>query len=228
MTSTSPMADLIMTNVFRERWSHTISERQQLIGRGPTAEICIPSEFTSVSRRHAKVWSDSNGIWIHDLGSLLGTRVNGVPVEGMDQAPVTIGDRLWLAGLQLDVVAHVPQNGDGPQVNRAAPDLKSTQSMNLSPACPPNLAQLTVAERQVVLWMGQGILDDEAIGKKLHRSPNTIRTQIGSIFEKLGLHSRAEVLNILRQMMAAPPPKRAPQTNGTDDNSVFVDPNRTR
>ena len=85
-----------------------------------------------------------------------------------------------------------------------------------------------MAERQVILWMGQGLLDDETIGKKLHRSPNTVRTQIGSIFHKLGLHSRGEVLNVLRQMMAAPPPKR--ETTGSDENdsSVFVDPNRTR
>ncbi len=237
MTSVSPMADLIMTNVAPARWSHTISSRQQLIGRGPTAEILIPSKFTSVSRSHAQVWAESDGIWIKDLGSLLGTRVNGVPVEGMDQAPVSIGDRLWLAGLQLDVIAHVPKNGGGPQVNHSASDLRSTQSMNLPSANPPNLAELSVAERQVVLWMGQGILEDAAIGKKLHRSPNTVRTQVGSIFQKLDLHSRAEVLTVLRRMMAAPPPNLVQGTNGFDhtdseeadsEEVVDVDPNRTR
>ena len=73
-----------------------------------------------------------------------------------------------------------------------------------------------MAEREVVLWMCRGFLDDEAIGKKLKRSPNTVRTQVGSIFQKLGLHSRGDVLNVLRQLTTTPHPVRSQYLVGAD------------
>lgn len=209
MSATLPTADLILTNISPEQWSYQIVARQQLLGRGPDADIRVPRRFTTVSRRHAQVWSDSHGLWIHDLGSLLGTRVNGVEVEGMDRAVIVVGDRIWLGGAQLEVVPHVSRSAAVASRPRPGKDLRLTQTMRLPVGGPPEIDLLTVAEREVVLWMCRGLLDDEAIAKKLKRSPNTVRTHVGSIFKKLGLHSRGDVVNVLRKLTTTPHPVRS-------------------
>ncbi len=210
MSATLPTADLILTNISPERWSYQIVARQQLLGRGPDADIRVPGRFTSVSRRHAQVWSDSHGLWICDLGSMAGTRVNGVAVEGMGRAAIVIGDRIWLGGLQLEIVPHISQSAAVTSRHQPGRDLRLTQTTRLPVGGPPEIDQLTIAEREVVLWMCRGILDDEAIGKKLKRSPNTVRTQVGSIFQKLRLHSRGDVVNVLRKLTTTPHAGRLP------------------
>jgi LuxR family maltose regulon positive regulatory protein len=58
----------------------------------------------------------------------------------------------------------------------------------------PLLAELSRAELEIVLWMTRGYTTDGEIGKLLYRSPHTVRTQVSSIFNKLGIHSRAELV----------------------------------
>ena len=61
------------------------------------------------------------------------------------------------------------------------------------------LGRLTHAELEVVLCMGRGLIRDDEIGRQLFRSPHTVRTQVASIFDKLGLHSRPELLGWLKR-----------------------------
>jgi diguanylate cyclase (GGDEF)-like protein len=61
----------------------------QVIGRGETAHISVSG--ASVSRRHAEIWVDAEGVWIRDLGSNNGTVVNGRRVES---ALLRDGDRI--------------------------------------------------------------------------------------------------------------------------------------
>lgn len=200
MPDTSSCIVLIITNVLPSEWSYRIDARRQLIGRVHEAEIRIPVQYMSVSRRHAEVWSDHHGLWIHDVGSRLGTHVNAVSVVGMCQASITVGDRIRLGELQLELVEQASPPSPMRHAEPNGPSLKLTQTIVLPAADPPQLDQLTPAEREVVLWICRGCVDDEAIGAKLHRSPHTVRTQVASIFQKLGLHSRGEILNCVRQL----------------------------
>ena len=83
------------------------------------------------------------------------------------------------------------------------------------------LRQLTAAELEVVLWMYRGYTSDDELGRTLHRSPNTIRTQVGSIFGKLNLHSRTDIVSWLKRSSSNNHPlsaaRRSPGTTTRSD-----------
>jgi DNA-binding NarL/FixJ family response regulator len=54
-----------------------------------------------------------------------------------------------------------------------------------------NLDVLTVREREVLFRLASGASDD-AIAGSLHISRHTVRTHVGNLMQKLGVHSRAE------------------------------------
>ena len=54
--------------------------KEFIIGRSPDADIRIETD-PYVSPRHARAWQDEYGsVWVEDLGSTNGTRVNGARV----------------------------------------------------------------------------------------------------------------------------------------------------
>ena len=55
------------------------------------------------------------------------------------------------------------------------------------------LAELTARERQVLTYVARGA-NNEAIGGALGLATQTVRNYLSSIYEKLGLHTRAEVV----------------------------------
>ena len=69
-----------------------------MIGRAPGSTIQL--EDPTVSRSHARILSDRNGTpWVEDLGSSLGTVVDGAHIE----QPVTLrdGSRLQIGAQTL-------------------------------------------------------------------------------------------------------------------------------
>ncbi|MDM0008170.1 alpha/beta fold hydrolase [Variovorax sp. J22G73] len=56
---------------------------------------------------------------------------------------------------------------------------------------------LTPAEREVLRLVAVG-LDNHAIARQLHKSEKTVRNQLSSIFDKLGVHTRAEAIVYVR------------------------------
>ena len=66
-------------------------------------------------------------------------------------------------------------------------------------------AALSQAELDVVLWMSRGFTDPDEIAEKLFRSPHTVRTHLGTIFSKLGVHSRDQLLSCLLRRISATP-----------------------
>lgn len=68
-----------------------------LVGRGESCDVVL--EDSSVSRRHAVLHVDDDGVRVEDLGSSNGTFVNGVRVSG--RATLDAGDRLMIGSYQL-------------------------------------------------------------------------------------------------------------------------------
>lgn len=200
MTALNPRTCLVLTNIPIDEWCYRVDEQRRLIGRAPEAAIRVPACFPTVSRRHAEVWRDHFRTWIRDRNSLTGTRVNGVPINGMPQASIEVGDRLWLGGVQMEVVAEKSLPDSTSDVTPKDQTQRATQAFNLTDDNTADFGQLTYAEREVVIWLSRGYYSDEAIAEKVFRSPHTIRTQIGSIFQKLRLHSRGEVVNWLNRV----------------------------
>jgi pimeloyl-ACP methyl ester carboxylesterase/DNA-binding CsgD family transcriptional regulator len=62
-------------------------------------------------------------------------------------------------------------------------------------------AALTPAEREVLRLVATG-LDNHAIALRLHKSEKTVRNQLSSILDKLGVHTRAEAIVYVRDRTA--------------------------
>jgi pSer/pThr/pTyr-binding forkhead associated (FHA) protein len=76
--------------------------RETLIGRLDTNHIIL--EDASLSRIHARLWLSDAGVEIEDLGSRVGTVVNGRRIEG--RRPLADGDELVLGDVALVFSAH--------------------------------------------------------------------------------------------------------------------------
>ena len=76
--------------------AYTFTEGEVTIGRSPECQIVL-KDF-GISRTHARLFADEDGVRIQDLKSKNGTQVNGVPVV---EAPLKDGDRILLGKFQL-------------------------------------------------------------------------------------------------------------------------------
>jgi pSer/pThr/pTyr-binding forkhead associated (FHA) protein len=68
-----------------------IEQPETLIGRSPSAHLCIPDE--SISREHAVILYDDEAFVVEDLQSTNGTRVNGKRIR---TSPLADGDEVQL------------------------------------------------------------------------------------------------------------------------------------
>src|SRR5919106_6982754 len=76
--------------------AYTFTEGEVTIGRSPDCQIVL-KDF-GISRTHAKITVDEDGVRIIDLKSKNGTQVNGVPVV---EAPLKDGDKILLGKFLL-------------------------------------------------------------------------------------------------------------------------------
>lgn len=189
---------LTLTNHPSEGWYHMIDSKPKVIGRAVDASIPVPKRFRSVSRRHAEVWRDKCGCWIRDLGSRVGTRVNLVRIDKLTKAGIVPGDLVRLGDLEIQIVTGFMEI-EGPRDPAPGDPDSGEQTIGVAPLSVPLSQPLSPAEIELMLWISRGVLGDEELGRLLHRSPNTVRTQVGSILRKLGLHSRGEVVGWLRR-----------------------------
>jgi DNA-binding CsgD family transcriptional regulator len=207
---------LILTNHPTGGWCHQVEETHKVIGRAKDADIVVPKHFRSVSRHHAEIWKDPRGCWLRDLGSRKGTRLNLVWIDRLTEAKLVAGDLIRLGtDLEIQVVAGNPSDEQTDDSFRAGTAADSSSSdvtvMSYAPATPRKMLRerITPAETEVLLWISRGFIDNEELGRRLHRSPNTVRTQVNSILQKLSLHNRGEIMGWLKRIETAkkPPPR---------------------
>src|SRR5262252_4849729 len=86
-----------------------LSSISAIVGRAPTADL--PVVDPTVSRRHAQILSDENGLTVHDLGSSNGTFVNGNKIT---TAPIVPGDVIAFGKVTFRL------EGESPKVQTAA------------------------------------------------------------------------------------------------------------
>lgn len=84
----------------------TVPVRKAVIGRksrtrGGAPDLCLRPDRT-VSRRHCMVWVEDGNYWVEDLGSTLGTFVNGL--RRHSKWKITFGDRIDLGKTTLQLV----------------------------------------------------------------------------------------------------------------------------
>lgn len=195
----SASISLILTNHPTGDWHHQIDNRRLVIGRADDADIVVPSQFRSVSRRHAEIWQDEKGGWIRDLGSRQGTRVNLIWIDRLAAASVVAGDLIRLGS---DVEIQVVTGMSNDDID--APALSDSDELTVAPGSSPTprtvlREKITAAEAEVMLWISRGYLANDDLGRLLNRSPHTVRTQVNSILKKLGLHNRGDIVGWLKR-----------------------------
>ena len=77
-----------------------------LVGRAsegvvPAVDLTATDTSGSVSRRHARIGKDDSSIYVEDLGSSNGSRLNGQPLRSGMQTPLNDGDILLFGSLQF-------------------------------------------------------------------------------------------------------------------------------
>jgi DNA-binding CsgD family transcriptional regulator len=154
-----------------------------------------------ISRHHAAIRVGGDQATVEDLGSRNGLLLNGEPVLGV--MAVRPGDRIHLGREVLQVL---PADGPPPNEDDEASaitdvtDAKASTSRGpVRPprATPPNslmsLSLLSDRERAVLRRVAAGLSQRE-IGEELGISPKTVETYRGRIVDKLGLPSRAAMV----------------------------------
>lgn len=104
------MSDLVsMTFNIQENGQNTrtqvLSKPIIKVGKRPNSDLCIESE--DISRHHAVIEVTSEGIYVIDMGSALGTRVNG---KRVNKCSLRTGDELQFGEVRVSVQFGEPYN----------------------------------------------------------------------------------------------------------------------
>jgi pSer/pThr/pTyr-binding forkhead associated (FHA) protein len=160
----------------------TLTQGTLRIGRSPRCDIRV--ENPGVSRHHATLFFDALGLRIRDEQSSNGLYVNGRRVHGT--AVLSSGDRLSIGSEECEVrMANEPS--EIPTQQHARIEMSDTSGKGLE--------SLSHRERQVFEMIVHGHGNRE-IGEKLSLSPKTIETYRARLGEKLGVKTRANMIDL--------------------------------
>lgn len=196
---------LIMTNVPPEIWCGCVDQRHKVLGTSPEADLRPPASCNRVSPRHGEIWLSRDGVWLIDLKSAAGTRVNGVWLRPNEPHKVIAGDRIRLGRTEMQLISwgSLPSQAVAeftpPRMVEGTGEHAGFGPSSHGDCLRCKLLVLSPAEHDILLWLGRGHIEDRDIAHELSRSPNTVRTHMGSIFAKLGVHSRGQLIALLRR-----------------------------
>lgn len=113
------------------------------IGRSESSGFCIPDK--KVSRRHAEIVSDGENVFITDLSSRTGTRVNGRAIA--QRTPLCIGDTIQIG--ETDLVLEKTEDAQAAPLPRTTAPAKTQ---------PPVRTEKTQTQRHLPLYSAQASL----------------------------------------------------------------------
>jgi len=152
-----------------------------IIGRTKRAQIVIVD--ATVSRRHARLVNASGSLTLEDLDSANGTFVNERPVS---KCEVRVGDQIRCGRVICAVVA-------SPLSFHAPSEEESTCRLRGEMDDVAVVDVLTAAQQEIVSYLLSGKSEAE-IASILDKSPHTIHTHLKAIFQRVGVHSKAELI----------------------------------
>lgn len=187
-------AYLRLKNVPESKWSYVLTNATMTLGADPGCEIWVPNLFGGVAGRHAEVGVDERGRWLRDLGSDAGTTINGVWIDHRTRASLQIGDVVWIAGVEIDVVSHVAEVA---QVNPADwagwPPHDDRDPLDGNNRLREWFAALTDTELEILLEFSRGRIRADQLAECFGFEPSTAKVHLRSIYGKLGVHCDAEL-----------------------------------
>lgn len=208
-----PKVYLIIVNVSPTEWFTVFPEEKQVLGRSSRADIPLDRRFKSISRRHVRIWRNEEGVFVEDLGSSFGTRVNGVAISPHVPVSLEAGDRLALGQVEFQVVDEsrfedlksAAMRDAESSITMGGENREGTKTTGSKDDYPPEFSVLTQAELEIVIWLSRGVMTEEEIAEKTGRSPRTVHTHLNNIHRKLDVHSRHELISLfLRPDIGSP------------------------
>lgn len=144
------------------------------IGREASLELCLDED--GVSRRHAEIFVDEyEMVTITDLDSTNGTLLNDGPVT---RTALREGDRIRVGEVELRFGL------------RTAEELRNDAPLVVP--MPGASSPLTQREREVARLVAEGY-SNEGVAAHLDISPRTVGKHLSNIYQKLRIHTRAEL-----------------------------------
>jgi len=153
------------------------------IGRSSSCSFVVKD--LSASRFHAEVTAYRESVLVKDLGSRNGTFVNGVRVEEAELKP---GQAVRFGTVQFQLIAH-DQPGSS-HVNSELSTFLINPNSSVSPAA---LDELSDAQKGVLALLLEG-RSEKDVAKHLHISQHTVHNHVKSIYKRMGVNSRPELL----------------------------------
>jgi pSer/pThr/pTyr-binding forkhead associated (FHA) protein len=158
-----------------------VADREVVFGRAPGADIQLP--FPGVSARHARLWRETEGYRVEDLGSSNGTRLGGRRLAAHAPTAVAIGETLVLGGVEVCFAGETPRAESIPagagtdtlarrlvhEVFAACPEAECARLVVLSGAEQGRELVLPASGRTCKLGRGEGcdwILSDEDVSRE--------------------------------------------------------------
>ena len=171
-----------------------------IIGRSRSCDLTI--RHPTLSREHARIWRNEHGqVTIKDLESKNGTWVGEVRIQ---QQPLKPPEIFQLGEIRLSLQLTIPESFHEPsEATRSARGRAADAPQNLL------IGSLTPAQRQVFDLIVAGC-DEQTVAQRLDRSFHTIHVHLKAIFQKLGVHSRADLLALVLRSQQTAPRKQRP------------------
>jgi pSer/pThr/pTyr-binding forkhead associated (FHA) protein len=125
--------------------TYTVWKSPYIVGRHKDCDIRVVNKAVSV--RHCAIVLRDDRVWVRDLGSTNGTRVNGEPIHG--DWELTHGDKIWVGPAIIELIVSAAEDAQPPD---GSCDYTATHIYGavLPPAPPKPAPQPTRAPKR--LW----------------------------------------------------------------------------
>ena len=150
------------------------------IGRLESNNLIISS--SAVSRKHARITLEADGLYITDLESKNGIRINGFDCRGKNR--IREGDLIRIGDSEFSLIRQGP--------------LRETTQKTLARESDKTLCSfsetygLSERESEILFYLIKG-LNLKFIGESLFISAGTVKNHVLKIYRKTGCHSRIEL-----------------------------------
>jgi DNA-binding CsgD family transcriptional regulator len=174
---------LVNINTVKGNLPFRLDRGEFIVGRIKRAQIVIAER--TVSRKHARLTYDGKELAVEDLGSSNGTFVNE---ERIVRRELQAGQHVRFGSVACAI-------STTPLFPGAMQDEESTYQI-ASPQASDETALMnvfTTAQLRIIPLLMKGLSESE-IAQRFERSPHTIHAHIRAIFEKVGVHSREELI----------------------------------
>jgi DNA-binding CsgD family transcriptional regulator len=155
------------------------------VGRSSRSSFVVND--LSVSRRHAEIVASKDVVVITDLGSRNGTHIERTRLKIGEPKEAEQGQVIFFANAQFIIM------GEKFNENQEMSEFSTAVIHHPPKGEPPAMKDLTKAERSVLEHLLEGMGEKET-ADKLFRSQHTVHDHIKSIYKKLGVNSRPELL----------------------------------